>query len=200
MARVRNLALSILIVALAACAPGPRNAPDTLAFASIDAPDAATPAPSYSVRAITVDVPLSLRISEANTYYPFADIVWRGDPMGDRRRQLKAIFETAFSRGTQSMRGGQEIILDVRLKRFHALSDRVRLSVGGAHHIVFDLALRDAETGILIAPAREVNVRLKALGGMQAVRAERRGQTQKVRIIGFLARLIQQELGQPVTL
>ena len=35
----------------------------------------------YDVQAINVSVPQSLRSSEANSFHPNADIVWRGEPL-----------------------------------------------------------------------------------------------------------------------
>ena len=37
-----------------------------------------------TVKAIRVEVPRTLSVSEANSYYPSGDIVWREDPLGDR--------------------------------------------------------------------------------------------------------------------
>lgn len=185
---------------LSACATAPETV--TKSASGVTAPTASVALlpGSVSVSEINVDVPFSLRVSEVNTYYPITDIVWRDDPIGERRAQVKAIFETAFTRGTKEMNGDIPLILDVELKRFHSLTDRVRLSVGGVHHMVFDLTVRDARTGEVLIPTREINRSLKAYGGLRAVRAERRGQTQKVRVTGYLARVIQEELGQPVTL
>ena len=155
---------------------------------------------AMSVAQVDVTVPYDLKISESNTYYPVTDIVWRGDPSGDRRAQSRQIFETAFTYGTRDMEGERQSILEVEVKRFHSLTDRVRLSVGGVHHMVFDLTVRDALTGAVILPTREIDTSLTAFGGLQAVRAQARGQTQKVRVTGYLARVIQQELGLPVTI
>ena len=47
-------------------------------------------------------MPRSLKVSEANTFKPRADIVWRGEALGDRYQQVEAIFAdamTAASRG-----------------------------------------------------------------------------------------------------
>lgn len=196
---IRGAALG-LVVALAACAPMPETASRNASFTPPAVEGAGVLPQSISVSQINVAVPYSLRISESNTYYPLTDIVWRGDPIGDRRAQIRALFETAFAAGTRDWAGDTPLAVDVTLKRFHALTDRVRLSVGGAHHMVFDLTVRDARTGEILMPTREINRRLKAYGGLRAVMADKRGQTQKVRIIGYLARLIQQELGQPITL
>ena len=52
----------------------------------------------YSIAAFDVLAPRTLEVSEANLYYPIADIVWRGDPFGDRYEQIEAIFDAAGER------------------------------------------------------------------------------------------------------
>lgn len=153
--------------------------------------------PSYQVEAINVLVPDSLIVSEANTYYPRGDIVWHGDPPGDRPTQIKAIFEEGFARGTQDLQGEVPVVLDVTLERFHALTQKTRYTVGGVHAIRFTLAVRDAESGLLLEEPRSVRADLKAYGGQRAIDAERQGQTQKVRITDHLARVIREELQEP---
>jgi hypothetical protein len=44
-----------------------------------------------AVNDIKVNVSRELRVSEAELYYPVADIVWRGDVRGDRYEQVSAI-------------------------------------------------------------------------------------------------------------
>lgn len=154
--------------------------------------------PSYRVEEINVVVPDSLIVSEINTYYPPGDIVWHGDPPGDRHAQITAIFEEAFTRGTENLVGEVPVILDVTLERFHALTPKTRYTFGGVHSIRFTLAVREAETGLLVKPLRSVEANLKAYGGQRAIDAERQGRTQKVRITEHLAFVIQDELYEPV--
>ncbi len=146
------------------------------------------------VDAMTIVVPRTLQVSEANRYLPAGDIVWREDPPGDRRDQVRAIFETAFATGTQAMTEGTPVSLYVQVMRFHALTEKARYSVGGVHSIKFGLAVRDLETGRLVGTPRIVEADLNAFGGRAALAAERRGQTQKARITAHLAQVIQDEL------
>ncbi|MEL7090729.1 MAG: DUF6778 family protein [Pseudomonadota bacterium] len=157
---------------------------------------AAASLPQVNVGKINVVVPTALKVSEANSYLPKGDIVWRGDPIGDRHAQVAAIFETAMQRGTAALDGAQHVTLDIVVKRFHALSEKARYTVGGVHNITFDLTLRDAATGAPIMPSREVRADLDALGGSVAIHADSIGQTQKVRITDHLAEVIRQELTQ----
>lgn len=149
---------------------------------------------SYDVQQINVIVPRELLVSEANSYYPRGDIVWRGDPFGDRHAQIEAIFDTAMARGTQSLSAGVPIILDVQVLRFHALTEKTRYSIGGTHAIKFGLSIRSAQTGLLLSERKVIEADLDGYGGQEAVDAERQGLTQKVRITDHLAKVINTEL------
>ncbi len=150
-----------------------------------------------TVRKLSVTVPRSLKVSEANTYLPHADIVWRGDPIGDRYAQVQKIFETAMRQGVKSMHGPIPVDIEIVVKRFHALTEKARYSVGGVHNMEFDLAIRNPRTGELLVPVRSITADLTAFGGRQAILADARGDTQKVRITAFLAETIGEELTNP---
>ncbi|MEM7631902.1 MAG: DUF6778 family protein [Pseudomonadota bacterium] len=168
--------------------------PLSSATAPVADPEAAAPLTDVRVASITVEVPRDLTVSEANRYLPKGDIVWRGDPIGDRHAQVAAIFDTALTRGAQSVNGALPVALDVKVTRFHALTEKARYSVGGVHNITFDLTLRDPDTGVALAPTREVQADLDGFGGQRAINADAQGQTQKVRITDHLAEVIRQEL------
>ena len=89
-----------------------------------------------NVSQINVRVPTSLKVSEANRYYPNGDIVWREDPMGNRHAQVAKIVHDAMTVGTQSFTGPVPVILDIELVRFHALSEKARYTVGGVHNVI----------------------------------------------------------------
>lgn len=150
-----------------------------------------------NVAQINVSVPTKLKVSEANRYYPGGDIVWREDPIGNRHEQIAKIMHDSMTAGTQTFQGPVPVILDVQLVRFHALSEKARYTVGGVHHIVFNMVLRDATTGQLLSEPRRVETDLDAFGGQQAIAAESRGLTQKVRISGHVAEVIRQQMTRP---
>lgn len=150
--------------------------------------------PTMRVTEINVLVPQTLKVSERNSYYPGGDIVWRGDAIGNRHQQVKAIFDTALSQGTAQMDGIVPVRLDIRVDRFHALTEKARYTIGGVHSITFVLQIRDLSTGLALGEMRLVKADLDAFGGQQALRAEARGQSQKVRITNHLAEVIRQEL------
>lgn len=151
----------------------------------------------YRIESFTVTVPRSLRVNEANTYYPRGDIVWRGDPRGDRHAQVKALFEAGLRRSAEAVRGSRPVRVDVLVTRFHGLSEKARYSVGGVHDISFRLRLVDSATGRPLGPVKEVQADLRALSGQAAMDADARGQTQKARIVDHLSRVFVEELTLP---
>ena len=150
-----------------------------------------------NVAKINVTVPQRLRVSEANRYYPNGDIVWRGDPIGDRHAQVATIMNTAINMGTAQFRGPVDVVLDIEVKRFHALSEKARYTVGGVHNVIFEMVLRDAKTGQALSKPQLIESNLDAFGGQQAIDAEARGNTQKVRITNHLAEVIRQQIARP---
>ncbi len=189
---VRLIAVLGLGLGVSACAnveTATRNAP-------LELPTIATQevAPSISVAGYNIRVPESLRVSEAELFYPLGDIVWRGDPMGDRYDQVKAIFETSVLNGIEGLEGVVPVVLDIEVLRFHALTNKARYTIGGVHSVRFNLTLRDPESGVVLVPTQVIEADLKAFGGQKAILADRRGQTQKVRITGHLASVIRETL------
>ena len=206
---------------LSACGSAPienptRNAPPALhtqAMAASQTPQAQTqaqtqtktqaqitapPHSSFRVEQVQVRVPKSLTVSEANRFYPGGDIVWREDPPGDRHAQVKAIVKAAMLKGVKPVEPGQvPVLLDIKVTRFHALTEKARYTVGGVHAVQFEMMLVDPTTGTPLSEPKFVKADFKALGGQAAVRAEQAGQTQKVRITDHLAKVIREELTQP---
>ncbi len=183
---IRLLAALAIAAGLSACGAAPRDS----------GTDAEMPA-ALNVAETRVDVPPGLKVSEKNRYYPSGDIVWRGDPPGDRHAQVAAIFRDAAARGTAGMTGGTPVIVEIEVERFHSLTEKARYSVGGVHDINFVLTLRDPETGQVLNGPRRVQADLKAYGGQAAIAADQRGETQKVRITDHLAEVIRAELTLP---
>ncbi len=191
---IRAAAGLALALGVSACAGMPDQT--VTRAATIEAPQRAV-VMALDIKSVRVTVPETLQVSEANSYYPSGDIVWRGDPRGDRRAQVGAIFQEAMTRGTSQMKTGIPAILDIEVRRFHAQSEKARYSVGGVHDMTFILTLRNPETGAALTPSRRIKASLKGYGGNAAIAAEQRGETQKVRITDHLAGVIQQELLAP---
>lgn len=149
---------------------------------------------SYDIESFTFTALPDLTVSEAEGYYPFADVVWRGESKGARIPQIGAMFETAAARNSSVLAGDVPVAVQVRLVRFHGVTDRTRYSVGGNYNIVFDMTVTDARTGTLLEPTRRIVGNLDAPGGSRAVSLERSGQTQTVRVTSFLTSLLRAEL------
>ena len=184
----------ILLAALSACSAAPmatRSAmpDDTMLGAALP--------PDVRIESFTVNVPRSLKVNDRNLYYPIGDIVWRGEPRGDRYAQVQAMFESGLRDAAQRVDGPRPVRLDIQVTRFHSLSEKARYTVGGVHDIDFRYRLVDAETGIALGPSKLVNADLNGLGGQAALEAEGRGETQKARIIAHLSRVIVEELTTP---
>lgn len=188
---VRTVALVIMGLGVSACTTtdvASRNVP-------FEAPQIAATAMPVKVESFQVRVPQSLRVSEANTYYPSGDIVWRGDPMGNRHQQIKAIFDQSIMAGVKGTDGVVPVIMDIEVTRFHALTEKARYTVGGVHSIEFKLSFLNPETRQPVAPTRMIKADLKAFGGARAIHAEQNGVTQKLRITSHLVSVIRNELG-----
>lgn len=149
---------------------------------------------SYDLRGFNFSAMPDLVVSESETYYPTADIVWRGDPRGPRVAQIQRLFEDAAARNRAVLTGRVPVAVDVTLVRFHGVTNRTRYSVGGVYNVVFDMRVRNADTGAVIEPARRVVGNLDAPGGARAVQLEESGQTQKVRVTDFLTGLLRAQL------
>lgn len=152
-------------------------------------------ATNYKVVDYVVRVPAGLRVSEANSYYPVADIVWRGDPLGDRHTQVAHLFQNALEDAMPSMKGTQPVKLVVELQRFHSLTERARYTVGGVHNMIWNMEIQDAKTGTVLKPMHRVESNLPALGGASAIAADSRGITQKSRINEHLTQYFARNFG-----
>lgn len=207
----RHMILGLVALGLSACVsandPATRGAPLATGLgaaasqstgSTVDAATAYLVA-QYDVEAIRVTVPSRLKVSEANTFKPHADIVWRGEAPGDRYVQVAAIFRDAMAMGTATMQKGRKVDLEVEVTRFHALTEKTRYTFGGMHEMRFILTLRDAASGVVIDGPREVVADVKASGGSAAIEEERIGRTQRVVTVERLAQVIRRELSAPAS-
>jgi hypothetical protein len=156
------------------------------------------PAPSvrdYDVVSLSVTVPRDLVVSEENVYYPSADIVWRGEPFGDRYAQVQRIFEDGMRAGALTLDGARPVNVSVEVRRFHSLTEKARFTVGGVHSIRFLITVTDARTGEIVEGPRYVSADREALGGQRAIAAEQAGRTERVMVVNHLAGVAVRELG-----
>lgn len=202
MTSYRGLLSVCLAFGLSACGSydlASRNQATTgpaMSFAAQDGVQRIILSPQYNVTTIKISVPQTLKVSEANMFYPIADIVWRGEPRGDRYAQVKAIFTEAFGLGTSRMKSGPKVVVEAEVTRFHALTEKTRYTVGGMHSLKFILTVRSAETGQIIDGPRQVTADVRAAGGSQAIAEDQAGRTQRVVIIEQLRSVIRRELSR----
>jgi hypothetical protein len=186
----RLIAALAMALGLGACATTETATRNVPLIADAPAPLAA----SVRVEDLTVEVPRSLRVSEANRYFPGGDIVWREDGPGDRYDQVQKIVADAMGAGVKTLNGATPVDVLVEITRFHALTEKARYSTGGVHDIEFKITLLHPETHQPLGASHEVDAGFKAYGGQKAIEAEARGLTQKVRISRHLAKVIRDEL------
>ena len=162
--------------------------------------EAASPVtmPIYRIADMTVTVPTDLRVSEADSYVPLADIVWHGDPAGDRRDQVGKIFREATVLAVADQPTGQDALLEITVSRFHCLTNKARYTVGGLHAIHFDLTLRDPTSGAILYGPEHVIADLRAPNGARALTEElEQGRSQRAVIVAWLSHVIRRQIALP---
>lgn len=152
---------------------------------------------SWRVSSIDVQVPETLTVSEENRYAPQADIVWRGEPFGDRYAQIDRIITQAATNGSSKLKGSQPVRLVIVMKTFHALTEKTRytLQSTGVHNISFTAQVFDVKSGKPLTPADEIRADLVGYSGTEALASEARGESQKSRITEHVSQVISGWLG-----
>ena len=102
--------------------------------------------------------------------------------------------ENAIEIGARPLEGALPVVVEIEVKRFHALTEKTRYSVGGIHSIEFVMTIRDPLTGAVVRGPREIKADLVGYGGSKALQAEARGLTQKYRITQHLAKVVRDEM------
>ena len=152
----------------------------------------------FNVRTVEILMPSTLRVSEANLFYPDADVVWRGEPIGDRLAQVRSILDESLAAGVANLKSGPNAKLTITLERFHALTEKARFSVGGVHDVVFLLTVSDARTGVVLEGPRRIEIAIRASGNDAAIAEDAAGRTQRVVIVEGIAEAIRRELSGPL--
>ncbi|WP_199261678.1 DUF6778 family protein [Paracoccus binzhouensis] len=151
----------------------------------------------WRVASVEVAVPETLTTSEENSYAPDYDIVWHGEPAGDRRAQAAAILREGIEKGAAGLHGKTRVRIVATLGQFHAVTPIVRetLQNSGVHNIQYSLQVFDARSGVALTQPQQIKAEFPALVGKAADAAEARGQTQRVQIVNQIALVTQNWLG-----
>ncbi|MEO0918126.1 MAG: DUF6778 family protein [Pseudomonadota bacterium] len=152
---------------------------------------------NWTLRRVEVTVPNSLTVNHNNNRFaPRADIVWHGEPYGDRRVQVRQIIVDGLRQGGQGLSGTQGITLSARLDHFHAVTPlSVARAPGAVHNISYELQVFDAATTIPLTEPQMIQADLEAYVGDAAIVAEIRGQGQRRRIVDHIGRVTAGWLG-----
>lgn len=189
MRRGAVLAAALILLAAAGCVKRP--AVETFSAPIEVAPEEVA---SWSLRAVAAKVDPRLGLETRDVAIPDrTKLVWFGDPPGNRRSQIESLMAEAAETGARAaMTGATPVDLNLAIRQFHAMtpaSRRLNLPLG-VHDITFDIEVRDAGDGALLARSLGVRSDLTAYSGDIARDAEAQGETQKVRIMRRVAQVV----------
>ena len=146
---------------------------------------------------VTVIVPQTLTVSESNTLAPNADIVWHGDPLGDRRVQVRELIGAGIAHGASGLQGSRPVEIRAIVSEMHAVTPAaVSRAPAAVHNISFSIQVFDSRNGRALTDVTQIDADLPAYVGAAAVVAAQQGQTQKVRITNHVAAVVRGWLGQ----
>lgn len=141
-------------------------------------------------------VPDTLKVNENNTYAPSGDIVWWGEPYGDRRLQVAQIFDEAVSAGAAELDGSRPVTITATVERFHAVTPAaVAAAPAAVHNIEFSLQVFDAESAVPLTEPVPITADLEAYVGSAAMASAIRGEDQRSRIVMHLTDVTRGWLG-----
>lgn len=166
-----------------------------------DAPVPAELTKSIRVTSVSVAVPETLTVTEANILVPNADIVWHGEAYGDRRAQVGKIIETAGRQAVGGLRGSRPVVLSMTVTQFHAVTPAAVLRAPSAvHNIQFMAQFVDARTGEAVTQPTLIKADLPALVGEQALAMQREAgglflSYQKPRLVAHVTNVLKGWLG-----
>lgn len=161
-----------------------------------DAPLSNAVTANWRVSGVQVSVPETLTVSDENRFFPRADIVWHGDPAGDRRAQVKAITTAGVKEAARGLNGSRPVVVDVTVQRFHGVSPITQARAPGAvHNMAFAAQIRDARTGDALTEPTLILAEMPALVGEAAYEATQFGLTQKKQVTMYIAETFSGWLG-----
>ena len=144
---------------------------------------------SWQVAGVSVAVPASLTTTEANVLVPDADIVWHGEPRGDRRAQVARILEEGLRKGSAGLRGPTRVALQAQVVEFHGVTPiAVNQAPAAVHNISYVIRVVEASTGEILAGPDAIQADLPAFTQSSAVVAAANGVSERQRIVDHIAR------------
>ncbi len=161
-------------------------------------PDAVDAGSNWHVHDVQVIIPDSLTTSEENIFRPDVDIIWHGDPVGDRKKQVAVILYDALVDATEALfpeNYHRPVVIKATLIHFHSLTPVARTYSGGVHKVSFSIEVVDQSTGEVLAGPTVIEADEFAYGGLLAARANAKGVTMKSRIEGRITEVTQTWLG-----
>ena len=155
-------------------------------------------AASWRLAMVDVAAPETLTTSDTDGYVPNFDIVWHGEPAGDRRAQAAAIVTEGIERGARSaLHGRKSVRISATITQFHAITPTVRKMDGvGVHNIQYTIQVFDAHSGAALTEPQNIKAEFPALTGKTGDEADARGLTQRVQIVNHIAAVTQNWLGK----
>ena len=146
-----------------------------------------------NVRAIVHD---NRTVSDDNVLVPAADIVWHGEPEGDRKAQVAAIVAEGARAAAAPLDGRRPVEIHIAVDRFHGVTPiAINRSPAAVHDIAFRIAVVDMRTREILVPPERVTASLVALTQTNAVLSRLEGQTERQRIVDHVAEVVAGWLG-----
>ncbi len=151
---------------------------------------------NWRLHDVVAVVPEHLTVSNNNTFAPNADIVWHGEPFGDRKAQVAAIMHEGMTAGASNLKGERLVTITVSVATFHAVTpSAVARAPAAVHNITYGMQVFDTRTGEPLTEQKVIEADLVAFVGSSAVAAAINGNTQRVRIVRHLAAVTRGWLG-----
>ena len=155
-------------------------------------------AATWRVASVEVKAPETLTTSEENSFTPNFDVVWHGEPAGDRRAQAAEIVKEGIQKGAAGLHGKTRVRIVATITQFHAITPvvRQRLQNSGVHNIQYTVQVFNARTGAPLTQPQNIKAEFPALVGKAGDEADAKGQTQRVQIVNRIAAVTQNWLGK----
>jgi hypothetical protein len=153
---------------------------------------------NWRLQDVQIVVPAALTVSEQKSPYPQADIVWREDPVGDRKAQIAKILDDAATAGATGLRGSQPVVIRLTVERFHALTfeaEALNYDNVGVLNVNFIAEVIDPASGTVLYGPERIEAAFPGNIGKKAVAARKAGITQKVIIMSHIKKTIAGWLG-----